>query len=242
MDDIIPYDDIMEMLKSPPTLAPRPNFFRLRLFRRHIIDQVKQIPHPTYPQHGWMGMVLQPTIFALINIVPFVPPANPGMIAVYPQFALLPATKMIDNQFKIDKNMYKTYTNIHRAIYKLLTDNVLQQYQSSATPGLTGWDPSMSIIDIFNQLDGTFGKPDAQAVLANDTLYRTPLRSNETPESLFRRLEECQEVQLLAENPYTDKQLIVHAVLLLRQSSIFPVKDFDDWDTTPNVTKTWATL
>jgi hypothetical protein len=242
MDDIIPYDDISEMLKSPPTLAPRPNFFRLRLFRLHIVDQVKQIPHPNYPQHGWMGMVQKPTIFALVNALPFVPPTNPGLIALYPPYALLPATKMIDNQFKIDKNMYKTYTNIHRAIYKLLTDNVLHQYQSSGTPGLTGWDPSMSIINIFDQLDATFGKPDAQAVLANDTVYRTPLRSNETPESLFRRLEECQEVQVLADNPYTDKQLIVHAVLLLRQSAIFPNKEFEDWDNLPDATKTWAGL
>ena len=76
MDNIIPYDDITEQLKSPPTLAPRLNFFRLRLLRKHIIDQVKQIPHPAYPQHGWTGMVLQPKIFALINAVPFVDRAS----------------------------------------------------------------------------------------------------------------------------------------------------------------------
>ena len=103
----------MEMLKIPPTLAPRPNFFRLRVFRRLIVDVMKQIPHPGYPQHGWAGMVLQPAIFTLINAMPFVPPPNPGLIATYPQFALQPAVRMIDSQFKIEKNMYKTYTNVH---------------------------------------------------------------------------------------------------------------------------------
>ncbi len=183
MDDIIAYDDIMEMLKSPPTLAPRPNFFRLRVFRRHIVDVMKQIPHPDYPQHGWAGMVLQPAIFALISSIPFVPPLNPGLIATYPQFALQPAMRMIDSQFKIDKNMYKTYKNVHRAVYKLLVDNVLPQYQASATPGLTGWDASMTIIDIFTQLDTTFGKPDAQAVLLNDANFRAQLLPTETPET-----------------------------------------------------------
>jgi hypothetical protein len=38
MDNIIPYNDIVEMLKNPPTLAPRPNFFRLQVFCRHIVD------------------------------------------------------------------------------------------------------------------------------------------------------------------------------------------------------------
>jgi hypothetical protein len=74
---------------------------------------MKQIPHPGYPQHGWAGMVLQPAIFALINATPFAPPPNPGLIAIYPQFALQPAMKMIDNQFKIGKKLFKTYTNVH---------------------------------------------------------------------------------------------------------------------------------
>ena len=185
MDDIIPYDDIAEMLKSPPRLAPRPNFFRLRVFHRHIVDAMKQIPHPGYPQHRWAGMVLQPAIFSLINATPFAPPPNPGLIVFYPPFALQPMIRMADSQFKINKNLYKTYTNIHRAVYKLLIDKVLPAYQASTTPGLTGWDTTMSIIDIFAQLDATFGKPDAQAILVNDANFRTPLLPMETPETLF---------------------------------------------------------
>jgi len=204
MDDIIPYDDIAEMLKKSPSLAPRPNFFRLRVFRQHIVDVMKQIPHPGYAQHRWAGMVLQPAIFPLINATPFAPPPNPGLIATYPQFVLAPEMKMIDNQFKIDKNMYKTNINVHRAVYKLLVDNILPQYQASTAPGLTGWDSTMSIIDIFAQLDATFGKPDAQEILLNDANFRAPpLLPMETPETLFLRLKECQEVQILALNPYT---------------------------------------
>ena len=116
MDNIIPYDDIMEMLKSPPTLAPWPNFFRLWVFRQHNVDVMKQILHPGYPQQGWAGMVLQPAIFTLINVVPFLPQPNPGLTTVYPPFTLTPAINMIDNLFKIDKNMFKTYINIHHAI------------------------------------------------------------------------------------------------------------------------------
>jgi hypothetical protein len=66
---------------------------------------MKQIPHLGYPQHGWAGMVIQPAIFALVNAIPFAPPQNPGLYPVYPQFALLAAMKMIDNQFNIDKNL-----------------------------------------------------------------------------------------------------------------------------------------
>ena len=47
-------------------------------------------------------------------------------------------------------------------------------------------------------------------------------------------------MQIFADNPYTDKQLIVNAVLLLRQARILPTKDFDDWDALP--VKMWSTL
>ena len=171
MDDTILYDDIKGMLDIPPSLAPLSHFFCLRAFCRYIVDVMKQIPHPMYPQQGWAGMVQQPAIFAHVNATPFVIPPNPGLYAVYHQFATPAAMKMIDSQHKIDKNLYKTYTNIHHAVYKVLQASVLPQYQASATPGLTRWDASMTIIDIFAQLDATFGKPDAQAQLNNDNNF-----------------------------------------------------------------------
>ncbi len=228
MDDTILYDNIVGMLDSPPTLAPRPNFFHLRAFRQYIVNVMKQIPHLGYPQHGWAGMVLQPAIFALLNAIPFTPPPNQGLYPVYPQFVLPAKLKMIDNQFKIDRNLYKTYTNIHRTVYKVLLANVLPQYQASTTPGLTRWDATMSIIDIFAQLDATFGKPDTQAQLLNDNNFCAPLLPTEKPETLFQCIKECQEIQILANNPYTYMQLITNAVLVLRKANIFPVKDFDD--------------
>ena len=109
MDDMILYDDIKEMLESPPTLAPRPNFFRLRAFRGYIVDVMKKIPHLGYPQHGWAGMVLQPAIFSLLNAIPYAQPSNPGLYPVYPQFALPAAMKMINNRFKINKGINRVW-------------------------------------------------------------------------------------------------------------------------------------
>jgi hypothetical protein len=88
-----------------------------------------------YPQHGWKG--IQPALFALINTKPFAPPTDPGRLAVYPQYALAVAMKMIDSQFTIDMNMYKTYNNNKRALYNILAKSVSLQYQASITPGLS---------------------------------------------------------------------------------------------------------
>jgi uncharacterized membrane protein YgcG len=49
---------------------------------------------------------------------------------------------------------------------------------------------------------------------------------------LFYRIEQCQEIQILAQDPYTPTQIINNAVCLLQQSGIFPLKEFDTWDAT----------
>jgi hypothetical protein len=57
---------------------------------------------------------------------------------------------------------------------------------------------------------------------------------------LFYRIKQCQEIQILAQDPYTPTQIINNAVCLLQQSGIFPLKEFDAWDAiTP---KTYPTL
>jgi hypothetical protein len=238
MDEVISFEDIIKMLDGQPSLNPRPNCMRLRAWSKYNADILAQIPHPDYPQHGWKGLVIQPSLFDLINTKLFVTPTDPGRIAIYPQFALAAQMKMIDAQFKLDKNMFKTYTNIRRALYSILQKSVAPQYQASTTPGLSGWDPSMTIHTILPQLNATYGKPDAQTTEANKAMFRMPLQQNQTPESVFLRIEECQEVAILAENPYTGTQLIYQAVLVLRKSNIFPIKDFDDWE--PKALKTWA--
>ena len=136
--------------------------------------------------------------------------------------------------------MFKTCNNIKHALYNILQKSVSLQYQASTTPGLSGWDPSMTIHAILAQLNATYGKPDAQTTEANEAMFRMLIQQNQTPESVFLRLEECQEVAILADNPYTDKQLISQAVMILRKSNTFPIKDFDDWE--PKTNKTWALM
>lgn len=122
----------------------------------------------------------------------------------------------------------------------MLFDSVPEQYRVSNTPGLSGWNQTMTINEILDKLESTYGCPDAMALLQNDALYQGTLASNETPETLFLRLELCQEVQILANNPYTDTQMPHQAVLLLCQSNILPTKDFDDWEDV--VIKTWPVM
>jgi hypothetical protein len=63
-------------------------------------------------------------------------------------------------------------------------------------------------------------------LFANDTLCQSLF----TPEALFYKTEQCQEKQVLARDPYSDMQVINNDVCLLMQASIFPLKEFNDWE------------
>ncbi len=112
----------------------------------------------------------------------------------------------------------------------MLNTNVADQFKVSNIPSLIGWNASMSIIDILNQLDGTYGKPDTMTLLQNDTHFRSAFNPMDAPESLFYRIKQCQEIQVLARDPYSDTQIINNAVWLLMQANIFPLNKFNDWE------------
>ncbi len=67
-------------------------------------------------------------------------------------------------------------------------------------------------------------------LFTNDTLFCSLINPIDRPEALFYRIEQCQEIQVLACDPYSDMQVINYAVCLLMQASIFPSMEFNDWE------------
>ena len=85
-------------------------------------------------------------------------------------------------------------------------------------------------MDMLDQLETTYGKPDAMTMFANNTLFRRSFSPNDTPEALFHRIVQCHEIAVLVRDPYSNVHVINNAVRLLMQARIFPMKEFDDWE------------
>jgi hypothetical protein len=112
----------------------------------------------------------------------------------------------------------------------MLDANVLAQFKVSNNPALTGWNSTMSIIDILNQLQVSYGKPNMMTLYTNDTLFRSPMPASNLPEMLFYRIKQCQEIQRIGNLPYSDEQIIANPIRILLQANIFPLKEFDVWE------------
>jgi hypothetical protein len=231
MDAIITFEEVTEFLKNPPSLVPRPDFNQLRALCQHIVTAPKQLTCPQSPIHGWSGLAIDPGIHALLEPRAFAELPNPGATAVCPQFLPPAMVKMIVATFTRDKNYYLSFLNINRACFKMLDETVSNQFKVSNTPNLTGWNSTMTIRIILMQFKASYGKPDTMTLFRNNTLFQSPFPATEAAEILFCRIKQCQEIQTLAQDPYSNMQIINNALRLLMQSGIFLLKEFDTWET-----------
>jgi hypothetical protein len=99
----------------------------------------------------------------------------------------------------------------------MLDKTVTNQFKVSNTPNLTGWNSTMMIRIILEKLKASYGKPDTMTLFQNDTLFQNLFPATEAPEMLFYRIDQCQEIQTLAQDPYSNTQIINNALRLLMQ-------------------------
>ena len=267
MDTTISFEEVAALVANPPSLAPRPNFTNLRTLRRHIQRALQRLSCPQSNILGWAGLIMARPMYGLLTTTPFRSPNDPGPVAIYypppieiidaqgdpvlnaaglPTYHAQPtieraAQATIDAQFKRARNYYDSYLNIRRAVFNILDDNIDDAFKVSNDPALVGWNQSMEPREMFDQITSTYGKPTPAALLQNDTLFRSVYSPNDAPEVLFRRIEDCQEVQILGEDPYTAQQLLNNAVRLLLQCGLY-TRDFEDWDRKPRSDRIWTNL
>jgi hypothetical protein len=172
---------------------------------------------------------MDPAAYLLLEGVAFDVPPDPGPTVIFPGGLAVARTVMKTTQatFSRAKKYFLSYKNISRACFRMLDANILAQFKVSDNGVLTGWNSTMSIIDILAQLQGLYGKPNMMMLYTNDTLFRSPMTPGNSPEMVFYQLEQCQEIQRIRKLPCSDDQIIANAVCILATSDIFPLKEFN---------------
>jgi hypothetical protein len=97
----------------------------------------------------------------------------------------------------------------------MLDNLVPNQFKVSNTPTITGWNATMLIQVILNQMEDLYGKSLGAALFVNNTLFKSHFHATETPKLLFYRIKQCQEIMTLGKLPYTMEQVILNALCLL---------------------------
>ncbi len=247
---------IKALVANPPSLGS-PNFFNLCALQNHFTRALKRITCPQSPVNGWAGFVLTPAMYALINPkpldlkllnlptttgVPEFPPiyaANGTTVIPYTCKQTLRITAVFTHQ----KNYYDTAYNIYRAVYGTLDAHINDAFKvaSPTNPPTIGWNASMFLNEIFDQLMKTYGHPTPDAIQQNMMTFLAPYNPQDPPEILFKCCTDCQEVAIIANIKYTNEQLLMNVINLLTQCGLYQC-DLEDWDCKPSAEKMWLNL
>jgi hypothetical protein len=253
MDVTITYDEVAALVGvNIPTLEPRLNFERIWMLRQHFERALQHLPCPQSIQHGWKGMVMARKLYALLTTQPFGLPTNPGAKAIYVRNQLpgqpvnkAPLTRTeqasIDSLFSRRKAFFLSMQNIKRACFMTLDSLVNNAFKVSNNPTVQGWHEGMRVIDILDQLSGTYGQPTPSALEANDHIFQSPMSAADPPKVPFHRIEKCAKTVLLGTNLYTNKQLIMNTIHLLLTTGLY-IRAFEDWDQLAEGANTWIKL
>jgi hypothetical protein len=118
-----------------------------------------------------------------------------------PESVIVPYTRKekstIDTKFSLVKNYFDTWKNIYQACYDMLDIDVNNAFKvaPTTTPPTTGWNATMSLHNIFDQLATTYGKPSPDTMHQNNlefwlrTINKTPLSSCSSNAPIARRLQ-----------------------------------------------------
>jgi hypothetical protein len=194
-----------------------------------MIEALKQLSCPQSAIYGWAGLVIHPTMYALIaliKMIPFQVPNDPGNVPTLPSFAVPAAIKIAMRLFERVKMYFTSYKNTYRACFKMLNNNITNKFKMSPDPRCIGWISTMSIQDLLNQLELVYGRPSGHKLLHNDTLFRSTFCATKAPKHLFWCIKQCQEIQVIVDNLYTLVQLMINVDQLLMASGIFPMREF----------------
>ncbi len=118
-------------------------------------------------------------------MIPFAVPRNPGDVPTLPSFTAPTAIKFAERLFERDKTYFTSYKNIYRVCFKMLNDNIANEFKLSTGPQLQGWNSTMSIQDILNQLESSYRHPSGLKLLQNNALFCLPFCTTKAPELLF---------------------------------------------------------
>ncbi len=106
------------------------------------------------------------------------------------------------------------------------------------TPPTINWNASMLLNDIFDQMMKTYGRPPPFAMSQNMMTFLSPYNPKDPPEILFKHCADCQEVAIITNVKYTNKQLLMNVIDLLTRCSLYQ-RDIEDWDHKSDADKTW---
>ena len=171
-------------------------------------------------RHGHLGLLLTPQQYALISPIPYIQPLYPPA-PIYPQFLTQQQLTVITNGYKKALQIFHTVENVERALIQQIIEAIdethLKAIKNRITGQLTG-----SIIDIITYLRMVYGRISPAQHIQLETEIQNLAYDPTTPiDTIFNAIEDLAEYADMANNEYSENQLISKAYNIINHTRVF---------------------
>ena len=161
----IPLDQMPKM--SSPTTG-KPTFSTMTKFQTAINEQAMSVPSSTYPDLGWIGLVLpNPDFSRISNDTTYVDPTNPGMAPTHAPGATAAQIAETVRQHELTQNEFITFTHTRTQLRHMILNNVEDKYICALAHKITRYN-HVSPLQLLTHLWNTYGQITEADLIAND--------------------------------------------------------------------------
>ena len=234
-------DKIIDTFPHPTIqkITGRPCYEKLKPMHRHINANTASIQTTLGGgQHGYLGTTTEPGYYQTLTGAVFIPPFNPGAVAIIPQFATQQQARQLELAHKEAVRTYREFINVTGAIKQQLIGCIEETYLLGIRDAVLGF-MAVSPRQMLEYLYREYGQISQRQVAENEERMRAPYNPQEPIEKLFAQVEQGIELAIDAENPFSLQQVLTIAYNLVQQTGVY-TDDLRDWRRNiPRAQKNW---
>ena len=186
---------------------------------------------------GLIYLTVSDEVYATLSEVPFIEPANPGVVPIFPQNASTRLQTEIRRDFDENRRVFNQYNNADKALKQLLLSAVDDMFIKALKHPISGYS-NVTTKQLLNHLYDRYGQLTPQDLKDNDDYLHQPYDATSPIENLFEQIETAQDIAMTAGAPYNDIQILNAAYNLAFNTNAFP-NTCREWRRLPQVNKTW---
>eukprot|EP00804_Cyclotella_cryptica_P009738 CCRYP_011263-RA/>CCRYP_011263-RA protein AED:0.36 eAED:0.36 QI:0/-1/0/1/-1/1/1/0/256 len=237
----VTYEEAKETIGILLSLAPRPNASNLCALSQHLEQRLQTIPCHQAPEHGFLGMVMPPAIYALRSDTPWEEWPDPGPHPVMAE------TTAEQNNLRVlydaNKAVFDLQRNVCRAVTEALNTAVPNAFrkpvgnQIGTKVYMVGDDQQTILADLRTK----YGVCTPREKSDNNRRFDEQWNTTELIEGLFDRLEDCYVFAIQNKPPFTLEQMIDKALIAIQLTGLYE-RALLEWQDFDEENKTWAQL
>ena len=220
----IPLDQMPKM--SSPTTG-KPTYTTMMTFQKAINKQALSIISATYPDLGWIGLVIPQQEFNRINAnSDFVDPVNPGMAPTHATGATAAQISETVRQHELTHNEFTTFTHTRIQLRNMIITNVEDKYICALANDITSYN-QVSPLQLLTHLWTTYGQITEADLSTNESRMYADWNPPTPIETLYEQLTEGKRFAARGNELIDDSQLARKGYNIVKKTPIANPEDYE---------------